>query len=93
MSKENQRLLSIIRRLTNLVILLIVFNLVLPLLIINGDEIANYFEEIGVSKEVRPFIDAEDDALLSKARKTFKSITLVSQPPQRTSLIALGKEL
>lgn len=93
MSNDNQKLLRIIRRMTNLVLLLIGLNIALPILIVNADDIAKKFESLGERAEVTPYVGSNDDGLLSKARKTFTSITFVSGAPQRKSLIALGKEL
>lgn len=94
MKNQNKELIKTIRRLTNLVIILAIAIIVLPIIVLNIDDISAKFETFDKEVEVKPYdASSATDALLAKARKSFKSITLHTASSYPEAVIALGKSL
>ena len=91
----NERLLQIIRKLNNLVIVLFLVIVFLPVVLLNTDRIAAFFNQLGSKVEITPYVEREGQLtdLQIEANRIFKSISSLPELDIPETKVALGKKL
>jgi cytochrome c peroxidase len=91
----DDRLLRIISRLSNLIVILVLIIIFLPLIILKSDQIVDFFGNMSYKAEITPYVEQENQLtdLQVEAGKFFKSISSLPAQDIPEAKIELGKKL